>query len=39
MSAQHGAALQFMRAIKSALDPDNLFNPGKMYQSLRVDAR
>jgi D-lactate dehydrogenase (cytochrome) len=39
MSAQHGAALQFMRAIKSALDPENIFNPGKMYHSLTVDAQ
>lgn len=33
MSVQHGAALQFMRAIKSALDPENILNPGKMYYS------
>ncbi len=31
MQAEHGeAALQVMRAIKQAVDPDNLFNPGKM---------
>jgi D-lactate dehydrogenase (cytochrome) len=31
MHAQHGAgALSVMRAIKQALDPDNLMNPGKM---------
>lgn len=38
MSVQHGEALQVMRAIKSALDPKNIFNPGKMYLSLPVDA-
>lgn len=31
MEAQHGAgALAVMRAIKQAIDPDNLMNPGKM---------
>ncbi len=31
MHAQHGAgALSVMRAIKQALDPENLMNPGKM---------
>ncbi|MCU0120289.1 FAD-binding protein [Pseudomonas sp. B2M1-30] len=39
MSAQHGAALPFMQAIKSALDPENILNPGKMYQSLAASAR
>jgi FAD/FMN-containing dehydrogenase len=39
MSAQHGAALQFMRAIKSALDPESIFNPGKMYDSMAVETR
>lgn len=39
MLAQHGPALQLMQAIKSALDPDGIFNPGKMYHSLTVDAR
>lgn len=32
MSAQHQAALPLMQAIKSALDPQNILNPGKMYQ-------
>ncbi|MGJ3315543.1 FAD-binding oxidoreductase, partial [Klebsiella michiganensis] len=31
MSAQHGAALPLMKAIKSALDPLNILNPAKMY--------
>jgi FAD/FMN-containing dehydrogenase len=31
MNAQHGSgALALMRAIKGALDPDNLMNPGKI---------
>jgi D-lactate dehydrogenase (cytochrome) len=31
MQAQHGTgALTVMRAIKQALDPENLMNPGKM---------
>jgi len=30
LEAEHGAALNVMRAIKHALDPDNRMNPGKM---------
>lgn len=30
---EHGEAYQLMRAIKHALDPDNLFNPGKMIDA------
>ena len=30
MEAEHGEALNVMRAIKAALDPDNRMNPGKM---------
>ena len=28
---EHGAALDVMKTIKHALDPDNLMNPGKMF--------
>jgi D-lactate dehydrogenase (cytochrome) len=35
MNAEHGAgALAVMRAIKQALDPENLMNPGKMLPPL-----
>lgn len=30
MEAEHGAAVATMRAIKAALDPTNILNPGKM---------
>jgi len=30
LKAEHGEALTVMRAIKRALDPDDLMNPGKM---------
>lgn len=35
MEAEHGAALKVMRAIKRALDPDNIMNPDKMLPDDR----
>jgi D-lactate dehydrogenase (cytochrome) len=32
LDAEHGSAVSVMRAIKHALDPDNLFNPGKVVR-------
>ena len=34
MQAEHGEALRVMRAVKTALDPDNRLNPGKMIPPL-----
>jgi D-lactate dehydrogenase (cytochrome) len=33
LAAEHGEALDVMRAIKQALDPDNRMNPGKVVQA------
>jgi len=32
LAVEHGGALEVMRAIKQALDPDNRMNPGKMVE-------
>jgi D-lactate dehydrogenase (cytochrome) len=30
--AEHGDAVSVMRAIKTAIDPDNIMNPGKIFR-------
>jgi D-lactate dehydrogenase (cytochrome) len=35
LEAEHGEAVDVMRSIKQALDPDNRMNPGKV---IRTDA-
>ena len=32
LEEEHGAAIEVMKAIKRALDPQNLMNPGKMVR-------
>jgi hypothetical protein len=32
--AEHGEAVSVMRAIKTAIDPDNIMNPGKIVRVL-----
>ncbi len=33
LTAEHGEAVSVMRALKLALDPDNLMNPGKVVRA------
>jgi D-lactate dehydrogenase (cytochrome) len=38
LAAEHGeAALQVMRSLKNALDPDGIMNPGKIIPEMRSD--
>ncbi|MEP7269954.1 MAG: FAD-linked oxidase C-terminal domain-containing protein [Acidobacteriota bacterium] len=37
LEAEHGESLEVMRAIKSALDPENRMNPGKMVEPLPLN--
>ncbi len=32
LAAEHGEAVSVMRSLKTALDPDNIMNPGKILR-------
>ena len=34
LNAELGEAIPYMRAIKQAIDPDNIMNPGKIFRSI-----
>jgi D-lactate dehydrogenase (cytochrome) len=39
LAAEHGAGLDVMRAIKTALDPDNRMNPGKVIPAAEAPRK
>ena len=38
LEAEHGSALEIMRTLKRALDPDNRMNPGKMVEPMTTST-